>query len=119
MFFKSTNNTSNISINGVNYSGNNVTVNGNKIIVDGNDVTPDSKEINISIEGDVEKIEVDYCSSLNVAGKVGSLTSRNGNVKCGDVGGDVETRNGTVTCGNIEGDVSTRNGSIKHRGRRD
>ncbi len=102
-----------IKVNQTSYSGRSVTIINNKVYIDGKDVTPDAKEINISVEGDIEKLEVDYCSKLEVKGNVGSLRSGSGDVICGDVTNGLTTGSGDVTCGNIAGNVSTGSGDVE------
>ncbi len=119
-----------ISFNGVKYQGNSITITNGKVIVDGKDVTPDTKEINISVDGNIEKLKVDQCVKVSVNGACGSVETMSGNVNCGPVngpvktmsggvkcervGGDVETMSGDVECGVIAGSVDTQSGDIDH-----
>lgn len=76
----------------------------------------DKKVINIAIEGDVEKIDVDACDSITVSGSVKNIKTMSGDVEIhGDVNGDVKTMSGDVDCGNVAGDVSSMSGDIKRR----
>lgn len=76
----------------------------------------DEKVINIAIEGDVEKIDVDACDSITVSGSVKNIKTMSGDVEIhGDVNGDVKTMSGDVDCGNVAGDVSSMSGDIKRR----
>lgn len=51
---------STITIDGNTYSGNSIVVTTNgKIIINGKDVTPDNKEINISVQGNIDELKVD------------------------------------------------------------
>lgn len=102
-----------ININGKQYSGNNITISGNKVIIDGNDVTPKEKEINITVNGNLENLNSDVCDSITVNGEVGTLDNVNGDIKCGNVKGHVTTVNGDVEAGYVEGGVSTVNGDIE------
>lgn len=69
--------TSTIVINGVTISGGrNVTIRNGKVIVDGKDVTPDAKEINISVTGNVERLEADACQKISITGDAGSVTTQ-------------------------------------------
>ena len=104
-----------IRINGT-YIGNNLTIRDNKIIIDGKDVTVDTKEVTISIDGNVEKLEVDYCQKLFVNGEVGHIKTLSGDVEVsGEVKGSIQTMSGDVDCGNVNGSISTISGNIKHR----
>lgn len=112
--------TDRITLNGVaisGMSGKNITILSKKIIVDGKDVTPDTKEINIEIHGDIDRLNVDTCNKLLVIGNVASLTTVSGDVEVsGAIYGPVETVSGDVKCGGaIGGSVSTVSGDIKHR----
>lgn len=94
-----------------------MSISGGRVIVDGKDVTPDAKEITISIEGNVDKLEVDACSKISVTGDVGHVKTLSGDVDVsGNVSGSVQTMSGDVDCGgSISGSVSTMSGDIKHR----
>lgn len=108
-------NTIKINGNSISYNGSIVVSNG-KVTVNGVDVTPDAKEINIVVEGDTDKIQVDACNSFNVSGSVGSIKTMSGDVDVhGDVTGSVQTMSGDVDCGNIGGSVSSMSGDIKQR----
>lgn len=107
-----------IIINNKKFSGNNLTISGNKVIIDGKDVSGEfqnDKVININCEGDVSSIDCDTCETITVAGKVGSVKTMSGTVKCQDVVGNVSTMSGDVRCGNIGGNVSTMSGDITHK----
>lgn len=106
-----------VIVNGsvINGSGN-IIVSKNKIFVDGVDVTPDSKEINISVNGNIDTIKVDNCNKFTVEGSVKQISTMSGDVEItGDVDGNVKTMSGDVDCGNIQGSVSTMSGNIKHK----
>lgn len=99
--------------------GGTITITDGKTFVDGkpvdelNAINPDEKVINISIEGNVERLEVDYCSTIKVTGDCKRIKTSNGDIEIGgDVAGDVHTNMGSITCGNIEGDCHTNMGSI-------
>ena len=105
-----------ITINGNTYSGNNIVVTNGKVIVNGKDVTPDSKEINISVQGDIDELKVDSCNKVSVTGNVKSVSTKSGDIDiAGNVEGSVQTMSGDVDCGNINGAISTMSGDIKHR----
>lgn len=102
-----------ITINNNNYSGRSIVIKDGKVIVDGKDVTPDSKEVNISVIGDLENLEVDYAKSIGITGNVNKVRSGSGDVNCERVGGDVQTGSGDVECSYINGDVNTGSGDVK------
>jgi len=109
-----------ITINGVtitgNVAGNSVTIQNGKVIIDGKDVTPESKEINIVVNGNVEKIEADACSKISVTGDVHTIKTMSGDVEVeGSVAGSIKTMSGDVDCGSVGGGISTMSGDIKHK----
>lgn len=107
-----------VIINGKTYGSEtgSVSIINGKVIIDGKDMTPDSKEINVTINGNVETLNVDTANKIQVIGSCGSLVSHNGEINIdGNVSGNVENRNGNIDCMNVGGNVSTRNGNIKHR----
>jgi len=107
---------SKITINGNTYSGNNVVVSNGKVVIDGKDFTPDSKNINISIEGDIDKLNVDSYDKISINGNVGNIKTQSGDVDIsGEVSGDIQTMSGDVDCGNVGGSISTMSGDVKHK----
>lgn len=121
-----------ININGKQYSGNSITIRNGQVIIDGKNVSSDDKVINISIDGNVNSVDVDYCSSLSVKGDVKTVTTSSGDVKVdgnagsiktssgdvdvsGNVSGDVSTVSGDVECGHVTGKVSTISGDIANK----
>lgn len=87
-----------------------------KKVQDYEEAEKDEKKINISIEGDVEKIDVDVCDSITVSGSVKNIKTTSGDVEVeGDVDGDVQTVSGDINCGNVSGDASTVNGNIRRK----
>lgn len=113
--FNSGNVGSQVNINGSKYSGKNVRIENGKVYVDGNLVESDKddKVINILIEGNVDRIDVDYCNNLVVDGDVNNLESVSGAVKANTVKGNVQTTSGKVeVSGNVEGNVQTVSGKV-------
>lgn len=125
-----------ININGRTYSGNNIQISNNRVIIDGKDVTGDHKDekvINISVEGNIESLDVGYCQKISVKGDCGRVKSASGDVKItgnvtgdvsaqsgeieigGNVGGSVSTQTGDVKCGTVSGSVKTTTGDIRHK----
>lgn len=102
-----------IVVNNKSYIGKSITISGNKVIVDGVDVTPDSKEISISVQGDIDTLNVDYCKEIKIEGNVNRLNNGSGDVTCNSVLNGVKTGSGDVECDTIEGDVSTGSGDVK------
>lgn len=90
-------------------------ITGGRVIINGKDVTPDAKEISITIEGDVQALDVDVCNQVTVNGSAGRVKTGTGNVKCGDVSGNVTTNTGYIRCKSVAGSVSTNTGDI-HKG---
>lgn len=99
---------SKIIINGNIYSGNNIVVVNNKVLINGKEVTPDSKEINISVGGNIEELKVDVCNKISVTGSVKNISTKSGDVEVtGDVDGSINTMSGDVDCGHVQGSIST------------
>jgi hypothetical protein len=94
-------------------SSRSVVIKNGKVIIDGIDVTPDSKTINIVIQGNVDRLEVDSCEAIAVTGSVKTLSSISGDVNCGDISGNVNSISGDIRCGDIGGNVSTISGDVK------
>lgn len=91
-----------------------------RITIDGKSLSEldveDEKEINITIQGDLERLEVDYCNTLHVTGNAKRVKANQGDIEIGgDVQGDVHANMGTITCGNVEGDCHANMGNIYHR----
>lgn len=121
-----------IVINGASRNGNSLMIKGDKLFVDGVDVTPAAKDITISVEGPIEKLDVNVglCRHVEVTGDCNNLTTGsgdatvsgnvNGPVKTdqgnatvkGSVTGSVKTAQGEITCGNVGGDAETSMGDI-------
>ena len=106
----------NISVNNITYKGSSISISNNKIVINGIDVTPNSREITIQIDGDVETVNIDYVNKISVNGNVGKIKCTNGDVDItGTVKNSVESINGNISCGDVGGNVSTMNGSVKIR----
>lgn len=98
---------------------NNMTISGGKITVDGKPLSEldqeDEKVINITIQGDVERLKIDYCGDVHITGNAGDVETHGGNIQVqGDVEGDVESHGGNILCGNISGDCTSHGGNIFH-----
>lgn len=124
---------STITINNSTYEGDNVSVKNNVVIIDGQKINTDEKIINISINGNINSLDVSYASRINVTGDVNELDSNSGDIIVhgnvnskidsnsgdiqidGDVTGNIETTSGDVKCGNVTGSIETLSGDIKHR----
>jgi len=132
----------NISMNKVTINGKTITttgagsvsiINGEVFINGKKQDTGDAKEINISIEGNVEKLKAQGCNTVSVSGDVTSLSTSSGDVEVegnvlagiqcssgdveveGDVSGSIKTSSGDVKCGRVAGDVKTMSGNIRHK----
>jgi len=106
-----------IRINNSTYSGNSIVITNGKVIIDGIDMTPDSKEINITVEGNIDALKVDVCNEIKVKGSVKNISTKSGDVEItGDVDGSIQTMSGDIDCGHVQGSISTMSGDIKHRG---
>jgi len=74
-----------VTVNGTTIvtSGRSISVVGNKVIIDGKEIDlPDAKQINVSVEGPVEKLEVDVCEKISITGNVGgNISTMSGDVR--------------------------------------
>ncbi len=123
-----------VTINGktITSSGSISIING-KVYIDGKEQeTGDEKVINISIEGNVEKLEAPGCGTITVSGNAGTVSTTSGDVEIGgdvhsgvsstsgnievegNVSGNLSSTSGNIKCKNVVGDVRTMSGNIKH-----
>lgn len=96
-------------------SGLHVSISDNVVIVNGKRIDlkdEKDKEITVVVEGNVEKLEVDYCHQVEVKGNAGNIHTTSGDIRCGNVGGSVSTVSGDVHASRIDGSVSTVSGDI-------
>ena len=97
----------------INIKGNNVSIINNKIFVDGKEIGTEEKEINIIVEGNLDKLEVDCCNSIKVNGVTKDVEVSNGSITIsGDVKGNVNNVNGNIIAKVINGNCKTKNGDI-------
>lgn len=61
---------------------------GHEIDMNNLDGLKDAKTINITIEGDVERLEVDCCNTITVNGNVRKVNTGSGSITCKDIDGD-------------------------------
>lgn len=102
-----------ITLNGKQYTGKSITVKNGEITIDGKKVTPNTKEIYISVDGSVEKLDIDSCDEIKIVGSVMNITSISGDVKIeGQVLGNVSNVSGDILCTEIHGNASTVSGDI-------
>ena len=97
-------------------NGNTITRIGNKLIIDGQEIDLNKPQqiINITIDGNVENLDVPVVGTLIIQGDCKSVDVTNGSINIqGNVGGDVQTVNGSIKANSILGKCSTVNGSIK------
>jgi len=125
-----------ITVNGRVYQATgSVCINNGNVLVNGKKITSneDEKVINITIQGDIDSLDIDFCSEIKIDGAVGSLKTTSGDVYVsggvkkgiktssgdveveGNVGEDVETSSGDVRAKKIDGKVKTMSGDIIRR----
>ena len=93
--------------------GNSISIINNKIFVDSKEIETEEKEINIIVEGNLDKLEVDCCNSIKVNGVTKDVEVSNGNITInGDVKGNVNKINGNIIAKAINGNCKTTNGDI-------
>ncbi len=102
-----------ITINGLNYNGKSVSISNGVISIDGRKLSINDKTINISVVGDIQQLQVDSCQKVDVSGNVKNLETVSGNVRCGNVAGDVETTSGDIKCGDVGGNIETVSGDVE------
>ena len=102
----------------------NMVISNGKITVDGRpleelmgDSNPKEKVVNITIDGDVERLDVDICQTIHVTGDAKRIKTNSGDIKIdGDVDGDVQANCGSIEIGgDVEGDCRANCGSIYRR----
>lgn len=104
---------SKVTINGNTYSGNNIIVAKGRVIIDGVSMTPNEKTINISVDGNIETLQVDACNQVTINGSCAPVRSGSGDIECGNVEGPLTTGSGDIECGNVHGSVNSGSGDIK------
>lgn len=108
-----------VIVNGKSYQGSNITVNNNNVIIDGETINfdKDLKKIDITVNGDIENLTVDYCDTLKVDGNVkSSLNTISGDVEVtGDVNGNISSVSGDIKCKDVKGSIKTVSGDISHK----
>lgn len=105
-----------ITINKREYSGDfsSIAIMEGKIIIDGKDCTPDSKNIEVTVNGDIKNLKIGACNSLQITGNVDDLVSISGDVNVAGGCGSVKTTSGDVDVQeNVTGDVQTVSGDVK------
>ena len=100
-----------------NISGRNITIERGQIIVDGKPIEDwndsNEKEINITIEGNVEELYAQCVGTITVNGDTKNVKTGSGDVTVtGYVRGNIHTGSGDVRCGNVEEDITTGSGDV-------
>ena len=108
-----TSNNSIITLNGVTYTGDNIIITNDKVIIDGIDYTPEKcLQIDLTITGNVENMDINYCKNIFVQGNVDTLHNTSGNIQCNDVN-TLKSTSGDILCNNVSGDIKTVSGNVK------
>lgn len=95
-------------INGKWYDGNGCEIDMNNL-----EGMKEAKTINITIEGNVDRLDVDNCSSIVINGDCKKVKTTSGDIRCNDIDGDAESVSGDIECEVIHGDAKTVNGNIR------
>ena len=100
--------------------GGSVSITNGVVKVNGQTITDtgslEEKHIYLIFEGSVDQVTVDSCEEIEIKGDAGTVNTHNGNVTVGqNVSNNVSTHNGDVMCGSVGGNVSSHNGNIMHR----
>jgi hypothetical protein len=99
-----------ILVNGKQFFGKKLQI---EVRIDGKRIDMDKlPQINIVVQGNLDTLEVGAAHAIEVHGSVSSLSTGSGDVKCGDVTGNVSTGSGTVDCGDVHGSVATASGDV-------
>lgn len=85
---------------------------GNEIDMNNLEGVKDAKTINITIEGSIDRLNIDHCNTITVNGNVRKVDTGSGNVSCKVIEGDADTGSGSIHCDTIMGDADTGSGSI-------
>jgi DUF4097 and DUF4098 domain-containing protein YvlB len=101
-------------INGLVVDGD-LSIRNGKVLVNGKEITTDGKKINISIEGNVENLQVDSCDKIIINGDVGRLQTTSGDVILNECKGDIKTTSGDVECHGDCQSINTVSGDVKVR----
>ena len=88
----------------------------NQLIIDGKTVElGKTSKMDITIDGDIDIIDLTCCDKIVINGNVENFRMTSGNVEInGDVCGSVQLTGGEITCKTIKGNASVVRGSIKH-----
>jgi len=85
----------------------------NSIFIDGRRIELDQQlKIDIVVQGNLDSLEVGAASTIEVQGSASRVKTGSGNVKCGNVTGDVTSASGRIECAAVEGNVSSASGNI-------
>lgn len=95
-------------INGKWYDGT-----GKEIDLENMDGVKEAKTINITIEGPVERLDVEHCHTIVVNGDCKRVKTTSGDIQCQNIEGDAETVSGDIDCETIHGDAKTVSGDIR------
>ncbi len=107
-----------VIVNGKRYetNGGSISIVGNKVYCNGVEITDfngiQEKNVNITIEGNVEGNVETSSGNITVKGNCHSIETTSGDVECGDVAGGVKTVSGDVKAKKILGNVKTVSGDI-------
>lgn len=104
--------TATVTINGVSYSGTNIAMANGKVMVDGKIIDDDEKQVYITVQGNIESLNVSSCKKIDITGDVSSVATVSGDVNCRNVGGSIKTTSGDVNCTTVAGDVNTTSGDV-------
>ena len=98
------------------FTGCNIHEIGNQLIIDGKTVElGETSKMDITIDGDIDIIDLLCCDKIVINGNVENFRMTSGDVEInGDVCGSVQLTGGEITCKTIKGNASVVRGSIKH-----
>jgi hypothetical protein len=73
----------------------------------------DTKNITISVSGDLDSLDVDYCDKIEIDGNVNKARTGSGDINCANITNGAQTGSGDIECESINGDVQTGSGDVK------
>lgn len=106
-----------ITINGVTYEGENLIINhtGSHVQIDNQIISIDNRDINISVSGDLNVLEVSSANTIEIIGNAGEVNTASGNIQVDKVLGNANSASGSIYANDIKGNVSTISGSVNYR----
>ena len=106
-----------ITINGVTYEGENLRINhtGGHVQIDNQIISTDNRDINISVSGDLNVLDVSSANTIEIIGNAGEVNTASGCIQVDKVLGNANSVSGSIYANDIKGNVRTISGSVNYR----